>query len=130
MSEPFLILHKVRGDPAFDVATRMTCPLCRTYEYVETVAVAESNAGCDECEGAGYWWIIPTSGHRAYPYWDKRLEDIFFVGAIVPGFDYPLELPKDWPDHYPLTRSADKPKLDLSGLLSKIVPLTISKDRR
>lgn len=46
-SEPFLILHKVRGEPAFDIAI--------------------------ECEDMGTetdpgpWWIVPTSGHRAYP---------------------------------------------------------------
>ena len=42
MSDLYLILHKVRGEPAFDIATRLQI--------------------ADE-EG----WIIPTSGHRAYP---------------------------------------------------------------
>ena len=61
MSKLYLIAHKVRGEPAFDIAIKM-----------------------------GDWWIIPTSGHRAYPYWHC-------------GF-VPLEtgpMPADLPDHYP-----------------------------
>lgn len=42
IDELFLIAHKVRGEPAFDVAIQMQMP-------------------------DGVWWIIPTSGHRAYP---------------------------------------------------------------
>lgn len=44
MSEPYLILHKVRGEPAFDIAHKLMF---------------------GEEEG----WIVGTSGHRAYPYW-------------------------------------------------------------
>ena len=42
-SELYLIAHRVRGEPAFDIAQR-------------------SQIGDEE------GWIIPTSGHRAYPY--------------------------------------------------------------
>lgn len=57
--EPYLILHKVRGKPAYDIAVRLRCPMCDGSErYLQ----------CAECEWKGYWWIIPTSGHRAYPY--------------------------------------------------------------
>lgn len=49
-----LILHKVRGEPAYDVAHQMRCPEC-------------IGDGCDECEGTGHWWITTTYGHRAYP---------------------------------------------------------------
>lgn len=58
-ARPFLILHKVRGEPAFDVAEKMECPICR-----------DRGEPCeaDNCED-GHWWIISTSGHRAYPYW-------------------------------------------------------------
>ena len=42
-AEPFLIAHKVRGQAALDVAEPM-------------IVDGET------------WWIIPTSGHRAYPY--------------------------------------------------------------
>lgn len=38
----FLIAHKVRGELAFDIATMLEV-------------------------GDEVWWIIPTSGHRAYP---------------------------------------------------------------
>jgi hypothetical protein len=48
-SEPYLIAHKVRGAPALDIAVQMHV--------------------ADEV-----WWIIPTSGHRAYPYWHESLQ--------------------------------------------------------
>jgi hypothetical protein len=70
MSELYLIAHKVRGEPAFDIAVKM-----------------EMADGC--------WWIIPTSGHRAFPYWHC-------------GF-VPLEtgpMPADLPDHYPMAKKA------------------------
>jgi hypothetical protein len=51
MSEPFLILHKVRGEPAFDIAEML--------EMDDDV-----------------WWIIPTSGHRAYVAHGWRLDSL------------------------------------------------------
>lgn len=51
MSEPYLILHRVRGEPAFDIAERWSF---------------------DGEEG----WIIPTSGHRAYPVANWPMSDI------------------------------------------------------
>jgi hypothetical protein len=63
-SQLYLIAHKVRGEPAFDVACKMEMP-------------------------DGDWWIIPTSGHRAYPFWHQELLDIW------------PEMPADLPDHYP-----------------------------
>ena len=55
-SEPYLILHKVRGEPAFDVAVQMHV----------------------ECESdPGPWWVIPTSGHRAYPCLSWKLTDLY-----------------------------------------------------
>ena len=59
----FLIAHKVRGEPAFDIAEQMPV-------------------------GDEIWWIIPTSGHRAYPFWHRVLED------QMP------EMPEGVPDHY------------------------------
>jgi hypothetical protein len=77
MSGTHLILHRVRGQPAFDIAERIQIG--------------------DE-EG----WIIPTSGHRAYPAKWWKLEYLF-DGSDFPH-TYPVEfadrLPKDWPDHY------------------------------
>ena len=75
MSEPYWIVHVVRSEPAFDIATRIQIG--------------------DE-EG----WIIPTSGHRAYPYWTSPtpLEDILYCyGKFMPQ---DMEPPADWPDHY------------------------------
>jgi hypothetical protein len=67
MSEQFLILHKVRGKPAFDIAEQMEM-------------------------GDEVWWIIPTSGHRAYPWSFWKLGD-HFRQAYTP-------IPDDWRDHY------------------------------
>jgi hypothetical protein len=76
----FLILHKVRGEPAFDIATRLQI-------------------------GAEEGWIIPTSGHRAYPYQWWNLDDLVDGSDINrDGFhERPSEnhtIPSDWPDHY------------------------------
>jgi hypothetical protein len=72
MSELYLILHKVRGEPAFDIAQRMDVD------------------GDDEP-----WWIIPTSGHRAYPikYW-------VFEALPTANWEAPNHVWADWPDHY------------------------------
>lgn len=45
--EPYLIAHLVRGQPAFDIAIQL--------DFEGTPS------------DPGPWWIIPTSGHRAYP---------------------------------------------------------------
>lgn len=101
--ELFLILHKVRGAPAFDIAIR-----------------------CDDMgtpEDPGPWWIIPTSGHRAYPYiyWEFRGQ--IDIGPstnpydIVTGKDeWPL-----WPDHYPDRPSPTAPRI--AGGLLRILSL-------
>lgn len=62
----FLILHKVRGEAAFDIA--------------EPVEISGEKA-----------WIISTSGHRAYPYWNCELSKF--------GIE-PAPLPPELPDHY------------------------------
>jgi hypothetical protein len=70
-----LIAHKVRGEPAFDIAIKM-----------------EMADGC--------WWIIPTSGHRAYPFWwGYDLERAIDMGVLD-------TMPADLPDHYPLAKKA------------------------
>jgi hypothetical protein len=77
IGEKYLILHKVRGEPAFDVA---------------------------ECIGEdsdGEIWIIPTSGHRAYPFMSWNLLDLSVVSAEnLLMAETPKDLPEDWPDHY------------------------------
>lgn len=56
-----LILHKVRGSPALDVA-----------EFLPEMDM----------------WIIPTSGHRAYPY------------LVLEEVKTSVQIPLDHPDHY------------------------------
>lgn len=77
MSEPFLIAHLVRGEPAFDIAIRLD----------------QIDEDGDEV------WIIPTSGHRAHPYWSDPLQ--WYVDEMC---DVPPP-PEGWPDHYPHSAS-------------------------
>lgn len=95
-SELYLIAHKVRGEPAFDVAERITIG--------------------DE-EG----WIIPTSGHRAYPYWHMALIDAVFnpIEHATDITDVP-DMPPDLEDHYPIARAAEEPRPSPAGLLAKL----------
>lgn len=100
---PYLIAHLVRGVPAFDIATR-----------------------CDDMgtkSDPGPWWIIPTSGHRAYPYEQWLLSDIANITL-------PIEAPPDWPDHYAPSHAPRGTGLitnlaDLLGFVSK--PPTITR---
>lgn len=77
--ELYLIAHVVRGEPAFDIAIKLQIG--------------------DE-EG----WIIPTSGHRAYPYFKVSLEDacenLADLSKTATGTFQPPPCPPDWPDHY------------------------------
>jgi hypothetical protein len=83
----YLIAHKVRGELAFDVAIKLQI---------------------GEEEG----WIIPTSGHRAYPYWDCHL-----VTLLEEGHRWPDEMPPDLPDHYPINHSSSpRPSEKLKSL--------------
>ena len=81
----YLILHKVRGEPAFDVALRSA----------EMLAVT------------GDEWIIPTTGHTAHPFLSWQLDSLrpdmsgdgcYLTTLIQKGIKDP-----DWPslpDHY------------------------------
>lgn len=99
----YLILHKVRGLPAFDIADR-----------------------CDEMgteDDPGPWWIVPTSGHRAYPYRSWALDNLVDVSDINKhGFhDTPATfdfIPIDWPDHYATGEA--KPSTGPSELLARL----------
>jgi len=77
--ELYLIAHKVRGEPAFDVAIKM---------HVDTLNED--------------FWIIPTSGHRAYPYWFIPLNDLAERYDPICGFNQP-SMPEDTIDHYNTT---------------------------
>lgn len=119
MSDLYLIAHCVRGEAAFDVATKMACPHCRTYEYVEHMAVAESNNGCFDCEEAGFWWIIPTSGHRAFPWWNIPLNELNSGLDDGCAIEKCPEMPPGWPDHF---KSLPAPKVDITSLFRTAQP--------
>lgn len=117
MDELFLVAHKVRGEPAFDIAQRMRCPICEPMK--QGLDDGSAPQGCDECEGEGYWWIIPTSGHRAHPYRYWNMDDLYDGSDM--DMPKPLHVldtiapPPTLPDHYP-TRASPKPA-DLTTLL-------------
>lgn len=98
MNELFLIAHKVRGEPAFDVATKIECPECPE---------GTDEGFCAECDNTGFWWIIPTSGHRAYPY---AVDQIMFDAG---------PMPIDLPDHYPTRAEPQRSLIDLLGIKAK-----------
>ena len=96
MNNLYLILHKVRGEPAFDIA--------------EPVTIGDE-------EG----WIIPTSGHRAYP---SRVYNIPLLDQdMLHNLSIDLRMPpdlSDYPDHY---ASESTPHITLttaSALLAKL----------
>lgn len=70
-----LILHKVRGEAAFDIAEQMENGM----------------------------WIIPTSGHRAYPAQHWPLEAITYLPLST------LTLPANLPDHYSINDRKPEP---------------------
>jgi hypothetical protein len=112
MSELFLIAHKVRGEPAFDVAERVVCPECNG--GISAKQDRDGFPACIECENLGYWWIIPTSGHRAYPYWVAQIipliNNMDGPGTIEIMF-YTTEMPEGLPDHYPHRSTPSRPSL-------------------
>lgn len=71
--ELFLIAHKVRGEPAFDIAHQMLI----------------------DGEVA---WITTTYGHRAYPYWWMEIEHIAEAAQIVMP-----PMPESTPEHFEVT---------------------------
>ena len=90
MSELYLIAHKVRGQPAFDIAERMP----------------------ELDEGDELGWIIPTSGHRAHPYWKVRLDQ--HERYAIP------DCPPSWPDHYPTAAEPRNSPAAGHGLLARL----------
>jgi hypothetical protein len=90
----YLILHKVRGEPAFDIADKLQIG--------------------DE-EG----WIIPTSGHRAYPY------KIWPIDPMRYQYD---GIPPEWPDHYEIDKGSKPPSS--FNIMSIISPMMTKIKRR
>lgn len=68
LDDLYLIAHSVRGEPAFDIALRC------------------EDMGTPNDEGP--WWIIPTSGHRAYPIWQCELKQLLTAAHISQDTGY------------------------------------------
>jgi hypothetical protein len=99
----YLILHKVRGEPAFDIASKLQIG--------------------DE-EG----WIIPTSGHRAYPFMVWNLDDLTDTSDINLYGNHPKPatfdhlVPDDWPDHYEVDKGqAPTPSFNIMAIISPMM---------
>jgi hypothetical protein len=102
MTEPYLILHKVRGEPAFDIAEKT------------------------EIDGEEAW-IVSTSGHRAYPidYWPLNKIEVLHNG--VNTYIDEIGEYENWeglPDHYYVlrrpSRDLDRQTTTASALLRSI----------
>lgn len=119
MTDLYLIAHKVRGEPAFDVACKLECPECEGTR--KSLGIQQPDGlyrNCHECDSTGFWWIIPTSGHRAYPWWDIELNELC-ERCIHDDIQHPFlhdvpPMPEGLPDHY-TTRAA--PRIDLATAL-------------
>lgn len=112
MSELYLIAHKVRGKPAFDVAEQMECPHC----------LEQGEQGCPECDGLGFWWIVSTSGHRAFPWWWLELKWDGTALELEHGGEEPAwwlitSMPESLPDHY-ITKAAPARPSSIEALLA------------
>lgn len=100
MSDLYLIAHLVRGQPAFDIAEEIEPDL----------------------------WIIPTSGHRAYPYWSIELDLLGIITASGMSIQecYSMSpIPPNHPDHYAnLPAAPGRGITDLSFLKPKLPTIT------
>lgn len=118
MSETlYLIAHKVRGESTFDVAIQMICPHC---------GVDGPEPTCNECDGQGFWWMVATSGHRAHPWWEHELFDLYTHmdrGQLCP-WEAAGPMPDSLPDHYAVQQAAPTPARPsgLAALLARSKP--------
>jgi hypothetical protein len=92
----YLILHKVRGLPQFDVA--------------EPARIGDEDG-----------WVLCTCGHRAYPYLTWRLDQLHTNGVRPTDLADDEAMPKDWPDHYTPKPEA-KIKLNIPELVWGMLP--------
>lgn len=113
INEPYLIAHLVRGKPAFDIAIKIMI-------------------------GKEEGWVIPTSGHRAWPYWHTPIKlwkkheqgETWYVdekqiqGTNFVEFHLPLPLPSH-PDHYSANNRSQTPltKLGQRGIVKDTLSL-------
>lgn len=131
MSELYLIAHKVHGEPAFDVATQITCAVCKGDYDIDR----DEESLCTECDDTGFWWIIPTSGHRAYPYhcwpWDELACDSRICRSeFDPRPIVAPPMPPALPDHYTSRAAAPTAPSGLAALLAKRKSLNIERRGR
>lgn len=121
MTIPYLILHKVRGEPAFDIAIKLCggdrpCqPNCGQWD-------GEACAAEDD-------WIIPTSGHKAHPIWFSEIAYdgihlISIIDTIMP------KMPPDWPDHYACNNKPAKAEKSFTSTILDKLGLTPKINRR
>lgn len=134
--ELFLIAHKVRGAPAFDVAIKMCCPLCQVeedpiYKHMLQPPGTFPPEECETCKGEGFWWIVPTSGHRAYPYWHVALSQVLFCSSRAPSpihlMPFDLTPPEGLPDHWRSNPATSRPPIDITGLIIAPAPVKIQR---
>lgn len=149
MTDLYLIAHRVRSEPAFDIATQVPCAECHGmsackqcggsgfsgqgsgYGDVCGECGGQSAHGCSECDSLGFWWVVPTSGHRAYPWWSLPLK---FDGMTLVMDHNPdkltwtiFDMPPSLPDHY--TTRASPARQSLASLLAIPRP-QLKVDRR
>ena len=125
MSDLYLIAHKVRGKPAFDIAEHMTCPCCSTHDEITNEWVEPK--GCAQCDDQGHWWIIPTSGHRAFPFWSETLYEFSFSEGMPDITGYDLSIVRD---HYAVEREVATDLIKVLGLIHKpLAPVAPIKRR-
>jgi len=100
MTPLYLIAHKVRGEPTFDIAQRSGN--CSTR--------CQPNCGlwpnCQDEE----WWILPTGGWVCYPYWSQPLA----LPTNIP------EMPEHCSDVFKPVGVDDRPKI--ADIIAALVP--------
>lgn len=106
MPDLYLILHKVRGEPAFDIARKLCqgapCqPSCGGWDGIQCTFEDD--------------WIIPTSGHIAHPYWTEKFNPIFDISLLTTDA---LQW-EAWPDHYQV-KSAPSAKVSLANIIANL----------
>ena len=112
-----LIQHKVRGELAFDIAER-----CCATGGKEPCQPDCGNWNGEKCLCAEEW-IIPTSGHRAYPFKTWPLTEL--IGLVTE------RVPDEWPDHYNVVEERAVAKkgmgLDIWSIISRPEPKLVRR---
>lgn len=105
MTNLFLIAHRVRGEPTFDIA------ICCTEED-----------GWGTYSDPAPWWLMPTTGWRVYPYWSIEVSHLiggpndWTIDKLVPP------MPLGTPDIFEVNSQFDpttpmEDRIDAAGLL-------------